>query len=226
MTQTVACPGCARQIEFDVNFSVNADRRPDLRAAILDGTFQVQECGSCGRAFRLEPEIGYVDFARGQWLLVRPAPRRAQWPRLELDARDSFDMAYGEHASRDARALGAALAPRVVFGWAALREKIVCNAAGLDDLALELTKIALLRALPDTPFDADTELRLGAVEGDELLLGWIRFADEALVESLRVPRALYEGIVAAPAEWQALRDDFAGARYVDMARLLLDAEPA
>jgi hypothetical protein len=35
----VACPACGTQVDFDAVQSVNADRRPDLRAAILAGTF-------------------------------------------------------------------------------------------------------------------------------------------------------------------------------------------
>ena len=223
--QTIACPSCGKDVEFDVNFSINADRRPDLRAAILDGSFQVQACTACDKPFRLEPEVTYVDQDRGQWILARPAPRRAEWPQLEQDARDSFALAHGPGAGRIAREMGAALSPRVVFGWAALREKIVCREAGLDDITLELTKLVLMRGLPETPFRADTELRLGAVQDQTLAMAWIRFADEALVESLQVPRTLYDEIAAAPQDWRSLREAFADARYIDLARLLVAAEP-
>ena len=54
-TQTVHCPACATPVEFKLVFSVNADRRPDLRDAIVAGTFQRQPCPSCGTEFRVDP---------------------------------------------------------------------------------------------------------------------------------------------------------------------------
>src|SRR5262249_36917688 len=123
LTQTIACPACKQSVEFDVNYSINADRRPDFREAILDGSFQVEECEHCGKAFRLEPQLSYIDLARRQWVLVHPGPRRTDWPQLEEDAKATYDLAYGPQAPASARAIGSALVPRVAFGWAALREK-------------------------------------------------------------------------------------------------------
>lgn len=225
-TEKLACPGCGKPVEFHVNYSVNADRRPDFRDAILDGSFQREECGSCGKAFRLEPEMTYIDVKRGQWILVRPASRRAEWQQLEADAASTFELAYGAPASPQARAIGKSLAARVTFGWAALREKLVCGEAGLDDATLELLKISLVRGLDDVPLADDTELRLVRAESAELVLAWIRFVDEVAVEPLRVPRSLYDEIAAAKDAWKPLREQLTAGPYVDVTRLLVASGPA
>src|SRR5437763_5456103 len=92
---TVPCPACAAPVTFEAVFSVNADRRADLRTAILDRTFQRQPCPKCGAAFRLDPELTYVDLARGQWLAAFPVARLGKWPELEAKSRDTFNRAYG-----------------------------------------------------------------------------------------------------------------------------------
>src|SRR5262245_26253514 len=120
----VACPACGASVEFDVVLSVNADRRPDLRDAILAGTFQSQECPDCRKPFRLDPEFTYLDIGRNLWILVQPVDRLERWDELEDQARESFAVAYGPDAPRFAQELGKSVKPRVTFGWAALREKL------------------------------------------------------------------------------------------------------
>lgn len=226
VTQDIPCPSCGKNVEFPVNFSVNADRRPDFRAAIVDGSFQVEECSHCGTEFRLEPEITYLDIGCGQWILVRPAAQRHDWPALEEDAQTTFDLAYGVDAPAPARAIGVSLSPRVTFGWAALREKLVCRQEELDDVTVEMLKLALMRTMPETPLTAETELRLGGVRDGELQLAWIRFNDESVVETLSVPRGLYDDIAAAPQDWAALRAQLTAGTYVDVTRLLVDTGDA
>ena len=65
-TMTVNCPHCGTAGGFNAVMSVNADRRPDLRTAILDGSFQRQPCPQCGKDFRLDPEMTYVALGQGQ----------------------------------------------------------------------------------------------------------------------------------------------------------------
>src|SRR5258706_1624846 len=73
------CPACGTPVDFEVVYSVAADRRPDLREAILDGSFQRQPCTSCGKPFRAEPEFSYMDIANGLYIGVWPIEKRAQW---------------------------------------------------------------------------------------------------------------------------------------------------
>jgi hypothetical protein len=227
--EEVDCPSCGKKVEFPVNYSVNADRRPDFRDDILDGTFQREECPHCQHEFRLEPELTYVDVGRHQWILVQAASKLAQWVELEDHARFCFDQAYGEGAALPAQEIGKGIVPRVTFGWAALREKVLCGEHGLDDVTLELLKMALVRSAEDVPLADGVELRLVDVQGDELVLAWIKADHELAVEVVNVPRSLYDEIAAdAAGGWKALRKELASGAFVDIHRLLVEPaeEPA
>src|SRR5437868_10649487 len=94
-TMMVNCPECGTAVDFKAVISVNADRRSDLRAAIIDGSFQRQPCPKCGKDFRLDPELTYVDVGRGQWIAAFPVAKLGHWKELEDQARATFAQAYG-----------------------------------------------------------------------------------------------------------------------------------
>ena len=220
-SETVACPACGKRILFDVIYSLNADRRPDLRAAIIDGTLQQLNCPKCAATFRMEPEMTYLHVARNQWLLVQPVGKLPEWRELEQSARDTFEAAYGSGSPKAVREIGAALKTRVTFGWAALREKLICEEQGLDDVTLELLKLAIVRSEDSLQLTDDSELRLVNIEGDQIVLAWIQAASEALVETLRAPRSLYNEIAGDQNGWKALREEVSAGPYVDFQRLLV-----
>lgn len=222
---TLACPACNAPVEFSAVASVNADRRPDLREAILAGTFQREACGKCDKTFRLDPELSYLDVDRGQWIGVFPVARLPEWETVETQVRGTFDLAFGAQASEAAAEVGAGLKPRLVFGWSALREKLFVAEQGLDDVTVELLKVSLLRNVDDMPLSPENELRLANVEGDELVFAWIRSADEDFLEAFSVPRELYDDILADPAGWQALRDEMSKGIFVDLQRLTIPVAP-
>jgi CpXC protein len=221
LPETVACPACGAPVEFAVVYSINADRRPDLRDGVLDGTFQEEICEKCDKVFRLEPEFSYLDVARKQWLLVQPAGKLAEWSELEQRAKASFDKSYGPGQAPAVQALGRTMQARVTFGWAAFREKLLAAECGLDDVVLELVKLAIIRGLDDSPLADDTELRLVDLGGNDLVLAWIKSANESAVEVLTAPRALYDEIVADTRSWKALRDELSKGTFVDLHRLLI-----
>jgi hypothetical protein len=219
----VNCPECGAAVGFKAVMSVNADRRPDLRAAILDGSFQRQPCPSCGKVFRLDPALTYIDVGRGQWIAVFPVAKLGHWKELEEEARVTFAHAYGPQAPAAARKRGARLKQRITFGWGGLREKLVAAEHRLDDVTLELAKLAILRHSETSPVSSETDLRLIDVEGEVLVMAWLQAANEAIVEKLRVPKEVCDAIAADPAGWQALRDEIAAGLFVDMNRLLVAA---
>jgi hypothetical protein len=217
------CPKCATPVEFGVVASVNADRRPDLRDALLDNSFQRGTCEKCSHSFRIEPQMTYLDVGRKQWILVQPAGELVNWIVLEQTALATFDRAYGSKAVKSAREIGKGLQVRVTFGWAAFREKLLCKEHGLDDAVLELLKIALVRDMEECPLGNDVELRLDKVEGDQLVLRWLKAAEERPVEELRVPRGLYHQIAADVDGWAELRQQLTAGPFVDLYRLLIEA---
>lgn len=158
---------------------------------------------------------------RSKEFVVHPARALGDWEQYEGEAVSSFATSYGEKASPAAKAIDDDLDARVAFGWSALREKLLIAEAGLNDADLELVKIAMLRGLDNMPLGEDTELRLVAVEGDELVMAWVRVDGETVVETLRVPRDLYDEIAADKKGWQPLREAVTQGPFVDMQRLMV-----
>lgn len=220
---TIMCPSCSAEIMVNANNSVNVDRAPELREEILDGVFQRMRCNECNEEFRLDPDITYLDVGRGQWIAVHPFSYLGQWESLEQHAQEAFDKSYGATAPKAAQQLGANLTPRMVFGWAALTEKIVAFEHDLDDLALELTKIAILQSGQAAPFAAHTELRLAEVKSDEdeLVMMWLIAETGETVETLGVPKSLYDELATKPSGWDDLSSEFTGKLFIDMQRLIL-----
>lgn len=219
----VPCPACGERVEYDLVYSVNADRRPDLRDAIVDGTFQALNCEKCGAPFRVQPEFNFLDMERGLWLAAFPLEAVGDWPEHETHGREIFAKAFGSRAPAAARSIGKGLKPRVTFGWAAVREKLVAFEGGLDDVTLELCKLAMMRGLEEQPFGDETELRLYGFEGQDLVMAWIVAASERVMDLLLVPRSLYDEIAADQEGWQEIRSELAGGMFVDLDRLMVES---
>jgi len=222
----LACPVCRKPFDYEAVHSVNADRRPDLREAILDGSFQQVDCPACKARFRLDPSFNYLDVGKGLWIAAEAVTGLADWKAREEAARELFESAYGEGASGMAREIGAGMKARVTFGWPALREKVLIAENGLDDVAIEACKAAAMRVQSELPFSGDADLRLVAVKGDRLVLAWINPADGEAGEKLAVSRSLHDEIAADEAgDWFEFKRDYEGAFFVDLNRMLV-TQPA
>jgi len=222
----VKCPACGLEQEVQMVASVNAVRRPDLRAAILDRSFQSHTCESCGAMLRLPLHLTYVDMKRGLWIVAEPVDELGQWSAHTAEARALFDESFGDNAPAPARALAPGMRPRIVFGWPALREKIICNDMGLDDVTVELLKAALLRARPDTPMAFDQSLRLAGGDEQSLFLEVLDDQSEQHVAAAGVPRSLYDDIEGDDLAWATLRITLGREPFVDLKRFMVEGNPA
>jgi hypothetical protein len=223
----ITCPKCGTSATVNRSGSVNADRRPDLREAILKGSFQATHCSKCGTLMRLPPHLVYLDIGRGSWIAVEPTTMLEQWPDVEQDVFEVYAHAFGDEASVAAREIGEDLLPRLVFGWAALREKLICQDLGLDDTTLELLKMAIMRDVDSPPVADETELRLVGGDTENLEFQWIAALSENPIAALSVPRDVYDGIVADPVPWDVARGTFESVFLVDLRRLIAGPrEPA
>jgi hypothetical protein len=92
------------------------------------------------------------------------------------------------------RQIGEGLRPRLVFGWAALREKLICQDLGVDDTTLEFLKMAIMRDVERPPVADETELRLTGGDVDTLEFQWIATLAKKPIAALSVPRDIYDGI--------------------------------
>jgi hypothetical protein len=223
---TATCTKCGKQAETELAASVNAARRGDLREAIIDGSFQSLACSGCGTAIRLPAHLTYIDVTRGQWILVEETDRLGQWYTVEAEATALYDQAFGRLAPPVQRKMGAEIDARLVFGWTALREKLIAKQAGLDDAILEALKISVLRNVPAPPLNDRTELRLiDVAEDGALLLRWVNGMTEQGIVDLPLKRELYDTLAANLGPWEALLADIRRGLFVDMNRLLI-APPA
>ena len=226
LTHSLLCPGCGTALSYELVQSVNADRRPDLRDAILDGSFQLMTCPSCGTPFRVDPEFVYMDVGRKQYIGVWPAAKRGEWQEYAAKTRTTFDGALGKNAPGAAREVGEGLEVRAVFGWPALVEKLLARQLGIDDRTLEAAKLAVLRAQEETPAPGRLELRMIAETDGDPVLAWLGPKDpddDSPPPLMRVPRQLITDIDAEPEKWQALRERVAEGDVVDFQRDLLAA---
>jgi endogenous inhibitor of DNA gyrase (YacG/DUF329 family) len=220
---SLACPMCGTGVEFDLVESVSADRRPELREAILTGNFQRKACPSCGKQFRVEPELVYMDFQRGQYLGAWPATRRHEWKVLAAQTRQTFDDTLGKNAPTSARKLGQSMQLRAVFGWWALAEKILARQLNIDDHTLEAAKLAVMRTQEASPLPGRSEFRLVREQDADLVFAWVgnHGGDDEPPPAMRVPRQLINDIEAQTQQWQALRGSVADGDVVDFQREML-----
>lgn len=222
---SLPCPSCQAKVGFQAVHSVNADRRPDLRADILAQTFQQERCPACGAQFRLDPEFNLMDTKRGQWVAAAPLAKLSDWVEVEKHARELFDRAHGPESNPMAQEIGKGLTPRITFGWPALREKLLVSEYGLDDVVLELCKMFIMRN-SDSPISAETELRLIDVVDADLVMGWTIAADGTPGPSMRLARTVYDQIAEdEEGDWEDLAANFDDVLFVDLNRLLMDRKP-
>lgn len=220
-SMNVQCPNCLEHLSVDAVGSVNADRRPDLREAILDDTFQMLTCDSCGHAFRLEPAFNYLEVGRGHWIAALPGRQMPDFLEIEDQVNDSFASSYGDKSTPAAQEIGRALAPRVTFGWPAMREKLTIRALDLDDVIVEMMKLDLLRRLPSAPFRAGIEMRLVGADDDMFNFIWVDSVSEEVIDQFSAARALYDAIADNPDAWAPMRAQLTDGPFVDMQKLYM-----
>lgn len=203
----ITCPACAHPDVMPLYETVNAERWPAARDALRAGSFHRHPCAGCGLSLTVERPLLYIDPARGQWIHCLPDAEHVDWQHhaeaLDRVFADNFDPTRRPPA---VAALGATLRPELVFGLAALRERVLAADAGLDPALIEVLKLDLLRARPELMRHPDHALVLEAAADDHLLFAAL--APDADPVVLRVERRLLEPLIADRARlallWPAL----------------------
>jgi hypothetical protein len=160
---------CGAPVRVFIATSVNAERHPHMRDAILRRMFHVFECGACRQVIAVDKEFLYIDLTRREFYGVFPLAAAADPDPCARQIAAAFETALGDRAGEAARPLAEDMRVRVCFGLEELREKIVARAAGLSDLALELLKADVLAGNPDLVQLGIQTLRLEAVGEDRNL---------------------------------------------------------
>jgi hypothetical protein len=221
---TAECRTCGTEVHADLAASVNADRRPDLRAAILDGSFQAIVCPGCAAPVRLPAHMTYLDMARGHWILTEDVARFPQWRKAEAEAQTLFEQAFGPQAPEVAREIGREITPRLVFGWTALKEKLIVQQVGLNDVVVELLKISILKNVAGPPMTDLTELRLFDASETMLTFRWTDERTEETLVELPMERDIYDALVGDLGNWAELKAQVEAGLFVDMRRLFMGEE--
>jgi hypothetical protein len=203
--QEVACPSCGRKQTWTLATSLNGARASKQIDEIKNGSFQQVACDGCGHRFELEWPFLYYDFAGSLTVGVFPSEWEPEWRRHEAMLARSWRKNAGADAPLPARSFGAGVRVRTVFGHAALREKLLCSQAGLDDRLIELLKLELMRAE-----NIHVRLRLQAIDGD------FAFGADGVAESWRIPRSAYDELAAQPADYAQLLSRLDASSYVDL----------
>ncbi len=147
-TLRVSCLKCGLAVQGEVAIVANFDRRPDLRRAVLEGSYNRLNCEACGHRVTVARTTAVADFQRGVWLVSHPEWAEIHWQDLAGSTRDQLQRVILRSGPAALADVLDGLQVRVVFGLDALREKLVIADAGLDDRTVEVAKVALLAGRP------------------------------------------------------------------------------
>lgn len=130
-TQTnkdVSCPHCGAAVKTQMYPGIDAEENQELRALVLDETLFDWKCPACGYEAQLVYPCLYHDNTLNYMVYV--VPNGNDCALASVDVEKEFPQFTG-------------MKKRVVTSLAGLKEKILIFEAGLDDLAVELAKLAL-----------------------------------------------------------------------------------
>src|SRR5205085_7613996 len=145
--------------------------KPALRDAILAGEFQKVVCDACGGAFLVEDPLMYIDFDRRLWIGMFPQDFEPAWAEHEAAAGEAFERYMtGAYSSPFAREMADGFRVRTVFGLPALAEKVLALDTGLDDRALAVLKLEMMRSVVGLPFSAAFRPRMLAMENERMVV--------------------------------------------------------
>lgn len=222
----VGCPRCGTIADHDVATSVNAARNPELRHAILEEQFQVLRCEACGHTFSFLGEFVYLDIDRRQMIGVFPSSSEPLWPRCERQITDAYEKNLGPSAPAVARPFGERMVVRCVFGFGALREKLVIQSAGLDDVLVEAAKLDMFRSVAGLAVSLERRPRMFEAGDDEVAFAIPAAPNDPDRRPSRLPlaRPALDDFLAAVSGNEQILATLGAGPYVDLGRVLLAPE--
>ena len=128
VNKAVVCPMCGELGKAEIFTSVNVSKHKKYREQVLDGTLFAWTCPSCGYQARLTYPILYNDMKNRFMVYLIPKIDRFQLCDKELEEKYSNIRNINK---------------RVVSDFNSFKEKIFIFESRLDDMAVELTKVAI-----------------------------------------------------------------------------------
>lgn len=146
----VPCPGCGFALPTMVLRSVRVRLLPAVREDVLAGRHGRMTCPVCGTAIQVEVPCVYLDTIRRQYFGVALPSEEADVAAVRARHVAAYDQAITD-SPPPARRIGHGMHHRLVFGAAALREKLLLADAGVDDRCVEAAKLRLMAELGVEP---------------------------------------------------------------------------
>jgi hypothetical protein len=151
----------------------------------------------------VERDFLYTDLENGVLIGCFPQTRRGELSSLEEDLVRTWTETVKQEMPRTLQASMAGPGPRIVFGLAELREKVICFDAKLDDRLVEAMKLALLEGLPGREAAGVADLALVAAHPDSEVLAF----QPLDADRMAVGEHLLEAPVAMYGDFWATRDN-------------------
>jgi hypothetical protein len=180
----VACPACGAQHDGTLVQTINTQTNPKDKERLLAGELNVIDC-ACGKRAQLAANVLFHDPDKHYYCQVVPGGERAM-----------------EEAAAAFAASGVSGTLRLVPSLNALVEKVKLLDAGLEDWAIEMTKVLLLASISPAgadPSDSmlDRVLLFDGVDHEAGTLRWVLFDEDGqAAEPVSSPLASYEKLAA------------------------------
>jgi hypothetical protein len=180
----VACPACGAQHDGTLVQTINTQTNPKDKERLLAGELNVIDC-ACGKRAQLAANVLFHDPDKHYYCQVVPGGERAM-----------------EEAAAAFAASGVSGTLRLVPSLNALVEKVKLLDAGLEDWAIEMTKVLLLASISPAGADPsgsmlDRVLLFDGVDREAGTLRWVLFDEDGRsAEPVSSPLASYEKLAA------------------------------
>jgi hypothetical protein len=184
-TVRVTCPGCGLAQDFRLVQSINTRTDAEAKRKLIAGELNVARC-ACGKVTQLDANVLFHDPDAEYYCRLCPGDER--------------DLAEAEALFLASGATGRL---RLVRSLNALIEKVKLLDAGLDDWAIEITKVLLLA----TVGDLERVLLFDWLDRDGELVHWLLFdPDGGAPRTLASPLSGYARIAARAASRPSPRE--------------------
>ena len=169
----VACPACGKSRAVELVRSVNSQRDPAQKQALIRGELNVLVC-DCGKRTPLLADLLFHDPVAGFFCQVSTG---------DAESTTRNKLAFEELAAGSDR--------RIVRTMNALMEKVKLVDAGLKDWAIEMVKVLLLSTMENPTLDA--VVLFDGVDRERGTIAWVLFRPgQKKPEFLTSPLVSYE----------------------------------
>lgn len=164
IVKAIVCPMCGELSKAEIYTSVNPTVKKGMRDRVLDGGLFAWSCPECGYKARLNYPILYNDMKNRFMVYLIPKIDRFQLCDRELEEKYSNLRNINK---------------RIVPSFNSFKEKIFIFESGLDDMAVELTKLAISQTVSKKLDGAQvSEGYLSMYDRESNTMGFTYFAGE------------------------------------------------